>query len=96
MDGPSCTTKAIQHILSAKSIIVIIGKHTLADPLLSIAASADNTMAGAGVSVAAGIPPFRGDGGIHGERLNGNAVKDLMSIGVMKACLFNTSKLMRH
>lgn len=46
-------------------------------------------MAGAGVSVAAGIPAFRGDGGIHGEKHNGNTIKDLMSVGVIQACPSN-------
>jgi hypothetical protein len=91
MDTPSCMSKVIQNILSAKSIYVIIGENET----ICFEPYADN-MAGAGVSVAAGIPPFRGDGGIHVEKLNRNTIKDLMSIGVMQACLSYLSDLRCH
>lgn len=36
------------------------------------------------MSVAAGIPSFRGSGGIHADKIDGVAVKDLMSINALK------------
>lgn len=36
------------------------------------------------MSVAAGIPSFRGSGGIHTQKMDDVAIKDLMSINALK------------
>jgi NAD-dependent SIR2 family protein deacetylase len=36
------------------------------------------------VSVAAGIPAFRGSGGIHAQKMDDVAIRDLMSINALK------------
>jgi NAD-dependent SIR2 family protein deacetylase len=43
-------------------------------------------MLGAGVSVSAGMPAFRGTGGIHTQKFNGESIEDLMHINAMAVC----------
>lgn len=79
--------KAIQLVLNAKNIFIIIGMilESLIDVLFMICSQ------GAGVSVAAGIPAFRGSDGSYNDidmKLPpGKVVKDIMSAGIKKVCV---------
>jgi hypothetical protein len=71
---------AIESLLKAKAVTVLMGIYFLdfaADVLKSY-------VIGAGVSVAAGIPAFRGSGGIYAQKIDDAAIKDLMSINALK------------
>ena len=68
-------------ILNAKAIVVICGM--LQWPLVCIVCSVTIHI-GAGISIAAGIPSFRGSGGIYNDDVEGNKTEELFHMHALQ------------
>lgn len=62
-----------KHLLQSKHLVVVLGTK----PVIAISRPPLTSQAGAGVSKAAGIPPFRGPGGLFNFSSKAGSMLDL-------------------